>query len=246
VDGCQSGTTISASCAQNGLAHITTELPEILSGLEAAYPGVAVYGMNYYDPFLGEWLTGASGQSVAQQSAVLVNVLNPLLSQLYASSGAATADVATPFQTTDFALTGSYLGVAEPQNVADICNWTLFCSNGGNIHANDTGHALVGRAFDQVIDGLSVASAPLPPATVKQAYAGQLSALGGHPRFHWSLVSGSLPPGLRLRADGSFGGKPKATGTYPFTVQVVDTKLKIPSPPPTHRATATVSLTVAG
>jgi lysophospholipase L1-like esterase len=246
VDGCQVGETISPTCVQSGLAHITTELPEIVAGLEAAYPGVAIYGMDYYDPFLGEWLAGSGGQSVAQQSVVLVQTLNTLLTQLYGAGGAVTADPATLFQTTDFALTSSYLGVTEPQNVADVCNWTLFCSGGGNIHANDTGHALVALAFAQVVDGISVSTTPLPAVTVEQAYPGQLTAVGGHPRFHWSLAAGSgpLPPGLRLRADGSFGGRPTTAGTYSFTVQVVDSKLKITAPPAAHQASATLTLTV--
>ncbi len=246
VDGCQVGETISQPCVQSGLDHITTELPEIVAGLEAASPGVAVYGMDYYDPFLGEWLAGSGGQSVAQQSVVLVQALNTQLAQLYGAAGAATADPATLFQTTDFALTGSYLGVTEPQNVADVCNWTLFCSDGGNIHANDTGHALVALAFALVVDGIAVSTAPLPTATVNEAYSGQLTAVGGHPRLHWSLAAGSgpLPPGLRLRADGSLSGKPTTAGTYSFTVQVVDSKLRITAPPPVHQASATVSLTV--
>ena len=217
VDGCQTGSTISASCVQSGLTHITTELPEILDGLAAAYPGVAVYGMDYYDPFLGEWISGPTGQAVAQQSVGELQVLNALLTQLYASGGSATADPATLFQSTDFAPTGSYLGVTEPQNVADICNWTLFCSGGGNIHANDTGHALVAQSFAQVVDGLSVATTPLPVATVKQSYTGVLTALGGHPAFHWSVAAGSgpLPPGLRLRATGGFGASRRRLGPTP-------------------------------
>jgi lysophospholipase L1-like esterase len=244
VDGCQNGSTISASCVQSGLTHISTELPEILNGLESAYPGVAIYGMNYYDPFLGEWITGSTGQSVAQQSEAEVQVLNALLAQLYSAGAATTADPATLFQTTDFALTGSYLGATEPQNVADICNWTLFCSGGGNIHANDTGHALVAQSFAQVVDAVAVSTAALPNATVKQPYAGRLGALGGHPRYHWSLTSGSLPSGMHLKADGSFGGRPKAVGTYSFTVRVVDTKLKISAPPATHQASSAQSITV--
>ncbi len=233
VDGCQVGSTINASCVQDGLSHITTELPQIVSGLETAYPGLAIYGMNYYDPFLGEWLNGPSGQAVAQQSEAEVGVLNSLLAQLYLAGGAAIADPATLFQTTDFAPTGTYLGVTEPQNVADVCNWTHFCS-GGDIHANDTGHALLASSFEQVIDGLAVDTVPLPALTLDQPYLGQLTALGGHPRYHWSLATGSapLPPGLRLRADGGFGGRPRATGTYTFTVDVDDTKLAIPSPRP--------------
>jgi len=246
VDGCQVGETISPSCVADGLAHITSELPQILSGLQDAYPGVAVYGMTYYDPFLGEWLDGSAGQTVAQQSESLVLDLNALLTQVDTAAGAATADPATLFQTTDFALTGTYLGATEPQNVADVCNWTLFCSDGGNIHPNDTGHALVAQAFEEVIDGLSVSTSPLPTATVKQTYSGALTAVGGHPAYHWSLApgSGALPPGLRLRSNGTFAGRPTASGVYPFTARVVDTRLKITDAPAADQTTATLSLTV--
>ena len=89
-------------------------------------------------------------------------------------------------------------------------------------------------------------AAPLPPATAGQPYSGRLQAVGGHPRYHWSLATGSapLPTGLHLRADGTFGGRPKASGSYSFTVAVVDTKLAVHSQPPVHQATGTVTLTV--
>lgn len=247
VDGCQSGpSTISTKCLENGLSAITTDLPQILSGLEAADTGVAIYGMDYYDPFLGEWLLGSSGETLAQESVEDVGDLNALLTQIYAAGGASTADPATLFQTTDLDLTGIYFGQPEPQNVANICNWTLFCTGNGNIHPNDTGHAIVASAFEQVIDGLSVSSSLLPAATVKQDYSGQLAALGGHPRYHWSAAPGSapLPPGLRLKADGTFGGKPTTSGTYTFSVNVVDTKLHVPKAPARNQAGGTVSITV--
>jgi lysophospholipase L1-like esterase len=247
VDSCQTGpSTISTTCLENGLSDITSQLPQILSGLVSAYPGVAIYGMNYYDPFLGEWMLGSSGQMIAQESENDVGILNTLLAQLYAAGGASTADPASLFQTTDFDPTGSYLGQTEPQNVADICNWTLFCSDDGNIHPNDTGHALVASAFGRVIDGVTVSSVPLPAATIKERYSGQLLALGGHPRYRWSLVQGStpLPPGLRLRANGTFAGKPTTTGSYTFRVGVTDTQLPIPKAPAKNQATGTVSITV--
>jgi hypothetical protein len=36
----------------------------------------------------------------------------------------------------------------------------------------------------------------------------------------WTQVSGSLPSGLRLNADGTFGGTPTVTGSFPITVRV--------------------------
>ena len=246
VDGCLVGGAVNVACVQSGLAHITANLPVILAGLEAAYPGVAVYGMNYYDPFLGLWLTGPSGQTAAQQSEVLAGTLNATLAQRYAAAGASTADPASAFETTDFALTGSYLGTPEPQNVADVCNWTLFCSGGGNIHANDIGHGLVAGAFATVLDGVAVTTVALPDATAGVPYAGALAAVGGHPRYRWALAAGSapLPAGLRLHADGTITGRTAAVGSVTLTVQVADTRIAIAHHPAVHRATGAVSLTV--
>jgi len=247
VDGCIDGNSISTSCISQGLVDIEQNLPVILSGLRSAYPGIAIYGMNYYDPFLGVWLTGASGEQLATQSEQDAVGLNTLLQQIYTSGGAATADPATAFQTTDFDETGSYEGNTEPQNVANICNWTLFCSGGGNIHPNDIGHAVVATAFEQVIDGVAITTTSLPAATLGSKYTGQLEATGGHPPYAWSLAPGSgpLPSGLKLKANGTFGGKAKATGSFTFTVEVTDTPLSIHSPPPANEATQTFTISVS-
>jgi lysophospholipase L1-like esterase len=231
VDGCLSGQTVNATCVQNGMASITSDLPSILSGLGEAYPDLAIYGMNYYDPFLGEWLTGPGGQNLARQSESLVAELNGLLAQLYTSGGAATADPATLFQTTDFALTGSYLGAIEPQNVANVCNWTLFCSGSQNIHANDIGHALVATAFEHVVDGFAIAPALLPTATPGTAYGpvtltARNTGISASPfitTLKWAKVA--LPKGLRLSSTGVLSGTPNkraAPGSTSVAVQVTE------------------------
>lgn len=38
----------------------------------------------------------------------------------------------------------------------------------------------------------------------------------------WSIISGGLPTGLSMNADGYIGGTLEAAGTFPFTVQVMD------------------------
>ncbi|HEY1497655.1 MAG TPA: putative Ig domain-containing protein [Candidatus Solibacter sp.] len=60
-------------------------------------------------------------------------------------------------------------------------------------------------------------------ATVGSAYASTLSVQGGTPSFTFSIVSGSLPPGLTLNpTNGAITGTPTATGTYMFTSKVGD------------------------
>ncbi len=142
------GFGIDGTCIQNGMNEVSAELPQILGGLRSAYPGLSIYGMDYYDGFLAGWLLGGSGQTLAQQSATYVVSLNTLLAQIYGANGAAMADPAVLFETTNFALTGSYLGMTVPQNVAVICEWTLMCVElDSNIHTNDLGYAEFGRLF---------------------------------------------------------------------------------------------------
>lgn len=58
-------------------------------------------------------------------------------------------------------------------------------------------------------------------------YRETASAGGGVPPYGWSVVMGSLPSGLTLdRSSGTISGRPAAPGHYPFTLQVVDTKLR--------------------
>ena len=161
VDGCIGSSGVNTSCLQTGLSQITTDLPLILSGLRAADPTLAIYGMDYYDPFLSEWLTGASGQTAAQESEEGAVTLNSELGQIYSANKAAMADPATLFQTTNFALTGSYNGTTVPENVALICAWTWMCSE-NDIHANDEGHAELALAFESVIDQPPTTSVLIP------------------------------------------------------------------------------------
>lgn len=86
-----------------------------------------------------------------------------------------------------------------------------------------------GGAEDSTTQSITVAYAPLtidtaslPAAKKKTAYSTQLQASGGKPDYSWSVISGSLPPGLSLSPDGTLGGTPKIPGSYSFTAQVVD------------------------
>jgi lysophospholipase L1-like esterase len=129
-------------CIRSGMADVATNLPMMLGKIHAQAPGAQVVVLNYYNPFLAAWVLGNT--QLAQQSAGLQATLNAIIGTSAASSGATVADVATAFRSADWTpVTVPGLGTV-PTNVAVVCADTWMCSR-FDIHANDTGYALIGR-----------------------------------------------------------------------------------------------------
>ncbi|MGC1185239.1 MAG: putative Ig domain-containing protein [Candidatus Dormiibacterota bacterium] len=61
-----------------------------------------------------------------------------------------------------------------------------------------------------------------PDALVGTPYSLTLRAVNGEQPFSWSVVDGSLPPGLRLSTGGVISGTPLSTGSSTFTTEVSD------------------------
>jgi lysophospholipase L1-like esterase len=151
VDGCLSGATVDQTCVVNGLTAAGHDLPIILGTLRAAAPGVPIFAMNYYDPFLAAWLQGAAGHVLAQQSVALAGTFNALLGGIYGAFSVPVADVSTAFQTTNFNVL-PFVGL--PVNVAAVCSLTWMCAPapvGPNIHANRLGYWLIATTFARAI-----------------------------------------------------------------------------------------------
>ena len=95
---------------------------------------------------------------------------------------------------------------------------------------------------------LQISTASLPEGAARIGYSTPLSASGGNHPYRWSVASGRLPKGLRLnRATGVIAGVPnrKDSGTYPFTVMVVDERIKVKHHPATQNtATKVLSITI--
>lgn len=167
VDGCLAGGSIDTTCVTGGVAAAGADLPQILSKLKvAAGPRVSFVGMNYYDPFLAEWLTGSAGQTLAEESTGLSTTFNNALQSAYNAFGMPVADVAGAFHTSDFTDTTKLGGATVPVNVADICNWTYMCAPAPvnpssvstsdvpfvpNIHCNTAGYAVIARTFEALL-----------------------------------------------------------------------------------------------
>ncbi len=64
-------------------------------------------------------------------------------------------------------------------------------------------------------------SSPLPDGLVGTLYSTTLTATGTGP-IAFSLLSGTLPPGLSLSSSGTISGTPTVAGTFNFTIQAVN------------------------
>ena len=91
--------------------------------------------------------------------------------------------------------------------------------------------------------GVSTTFAAPPAAAVNAAYSDTLTATGGTTPYTWSVNAGTLPPGLTLSAAGVLSGTPTATGSYPFSVNVIDANKGIATASITLVVTAALTLT---
>jgi lysophospholipase L1-like esterase len=72
---------------------------------------------------------------------------------------------------------------------------------------------------------LTALTTGLPDAVQGSPYKQTLTASGGGGSYEWSVVSGTLPPGLQLNAGGGccdIAGTPSQSGLFTFTVGVID------------------------
>ncbi|MDZ7343657.1 MAG: PQQ-dependent sugar dehydrogenase [candidate division KSB1 bacterium] len=90
---------------------------------------------------------------------------------------------------------------------------------------------LIGRWIDQGASAipfppyaaLEFRTTALPNSEIDIAYNTRIVVWGGLPPYQFSLVEGSLPPGMALHsASGQISGTPAAAGPYEFTIRVDD------------------------
>jgi hypothetical protein len=90
--------------------------------------------------------------------------------------------------------------------------------------------------------GLAINTTSLPAGIVNAAYSSFLQSVGGAGTLTWSVVSGTLPPGLSLdAATGAITGTPSAAGNTSFTIQVTDSS----SPPQSTKTVLSIPVSAA-
>ena len=89
-----------------------------------------------------------------------------------------------------------------------------------------------------VAEPLEITTTVLSGGVVGSAYSSSVAAKGGSIPYGWSIVSGSLPPGLTLDPAGSIAGTPTTAGTWTIDVRATD------SGKPARTDVQTLSITV--
>jgi hypothetical protein len=70
---------------------------------------------------------------------------------------------------------------------------------------------------------LAITTSGLPAADASVPYTASLTAIGGVAPYHWSVATGSLPPGIQLQnSSGVIAGTAGLAGSYPLTTKVTD------------------------
>lgn len=69
---------------------------------------------------------------------------------------------------------------------------------------------------------LALLTESLPDGGIGRSYFADISAAGGRAPYVFSVKSGALPAGLRLKSEGGLSGTPRASGLFRFAVQAQD------------------------
>lgn len=83
------------------------------------------------------------------------------------------------------------------------------------------------QAVKSTVFPLKIVTTSLPNGSIGKSYSSSIKATGGTLPYFEKIISGSLPPGLKIDGEsqqGSFpiSGTPTQTGSFTFTVKVTD------------------------
>lgn len=93
----------------------------------------------------------------------------------------------------------------------------------GRALARNGAVALDSNQVSVCCEPIAIVQPSLPDASVGAAYRYKIDASGGAGNYRFALISGLLPEGLTLSADGTVSGTPIAMGRYDVTVMATDT-----------------------
>jgi hypothetical protein len=155
---CASAGGIDQNCVDAALTTVDHNLDTMLAGLAQAAPGVPIIGMNYFDPFLGDWLAGGAARALALDTLPVVADLNAHVTADYGGEPT-TADVSRAFRTADDAIRVASPWGRVPLDVERACSWLDITCHRGAVEGfgddpNIAGQVKIAAAFEHTIGRL--------------------------------------------------------------------------------------------
>jgi hypothetical protein len=113
------------------------------------------------------------------------------------------------------------------------------------IQANDSNSQTDSESYTLKVTSTAITTNTVPNGVVGATYSKNLVATGGVTPYSWSVIGGSLAPGLSLSTTGSITGTPTTAGPFTFTVQVSDANSETDTATYTATTTQTTITTAA-
>lgn len=164
--------------------------------------------------------------TVSQEEGFCIGSLSPTVANFPQPGGTGSLTVSTPVPCNWTAVpTVPWLLVqGGPSGFGNATVLYFVASN--NTTEQRVGTLLIaGQEFTVIQEGvtpLTILTSSLPFGVRGAQYNHQIVAAGGTPPYVWSVVAGSLPPGMSLDSAGLLSGSPTVADEFTFTVRVRD------------------------
>jgi hypothetical protein len=184
-----------------------------------------IVGVQAFDDLIASFDAESGFGSVAAASSVQPGSISPANDGELFITSVSTDSLSVPtidsgFTISDTLASGQVAGFAYKKQTgsaaAENPTWTLA---GG-----PRGIATAMAAFAIAPPPPTITSTSLPNGLLGTAYSATPTVSGGVGSITWSIISGSLPPGLSLNTStGAITGTPTVAGSYSFTLRATDT-----------------------
>lgn len=168
-------------------------------------------------------LTVGSGLFITTSSTLPGGTVGVSYAQAIAASGGTTPYI--------FSLQSGSLPSGLQLNTSGIINGTPLAAGTSTftVRVQDAVGASTTGNFTLTISsigtgGIAISPTTLPGGSLGVFYSQTLTGSGGSAPYIFSLLSGTLPPGLTISSGGVVSGTPTSSGTFPFNVRVTDSQ----------------------
>ncbi len=177
-------------------------------------------------------VAGQNGQTANRQFTLAVSELlvitgvSPLPSGLTGSPYSSTFTASGGVPPYTWALAAGTLPPGLTLSSAGVLSGTPTTAGTFNfsVTASDNSVTTPARPFQvTIVPALSIqTTSPLPGGAISRPYSLALAAAGGFPPYVFTVVGGSLPPGVNLNSSGLLSGTPTAGGVSVAQIRVTD------------------------